>query len=414
MTAVAAAASPKARETAFAGLSAPVVIYLVMDIYFDNGATTQPLREVAEALGEMALSCYGNPSSKHGVGIQADLALDGAREDVSAILGCAKGEVAFTSGGTESNNIALFGALNRVRGKRPLAVATTVEHPSVLEPLKRYAALGGPVRLCGVGKDGSVDLGEMEEILAGGDVGLISVMHVNNETGAVQPIGEVRALRDRHAPRAVIHVDGVQSFCKMRLLPAELGVDLYSASGHKVHGPKGAGLLYVRKGLDIAGPLYGGGQERGVRPGTQNVPAAAAFALAAKALYQRLDEYASKARAMTERLREGIREGTGLAVFNPREPGACGLSGYILNVGFPGVPGEALLRHLDSEGVRVSTGSACSGGGKGGSHVLRAMGVPDTVAKSAIRISLSHMNGMDEVEAALPIILRNVGRLARR
>lgn len=372
-------------------------------IYLDNSATTPPLPEVIEAAVAAMRDCYGNPSSLHRLGFEAQRVLDAAREEVAWTLGSKPKEIVFTSGGTESINAALWGTAMAHRSRGNHIVTTAVEHPATLETCRGLQEAGFEVTFVPPGPDGVVPAERVLEAVRE-DTILVSVMHVNNETGAVQPVealGEVLAQR----PKTVFHVDAVQSFGKMDI-PLR-GVDLISVSAHKIHGPKGVGALYVREGLKWSPFIRGGGQERGFRSGTEAVPAIAGFAAACRWWRENRER---AVRRLGELRREFDRQlGESVKGFRMNSPAEG--APHIVNISFPGLKGEVLLHALEDYGVYVSTTSACSSRKQSYSHVLRAMGVPLEAAEGALRFSFSPLNEVEEVREAVAVLARVVEEL---
>lgn len=356
-------------------------------IYMDNSATTPPAAEVVETITEYMKTSFGNPSSRHALGLHAEKIVTEARKKVAAALSCHPDEVYFTSGGTESDNIAILGAANIKKGKR--IITTTVEHPAVLRTMDYLQSQGFEVVRIKPQPDGTVKFTDIADAITP-DTVLVSVMHVNNETGAVMPVEKIGGVLKRIAPRALFHVDAVQSFGHIPVKPASWGIDLLSVSSHKIHGPKGIGALYIRKGVTLKPSVFGGGQEKNIRSGTENVGAIAGFGKACS-LINLAD--GTKVSAIKDYLKENLLKIEG-AVYNG---GGTGESPYILNISFGKIRSEIMLNALSNEGIYVSSGSACASGAHG-SHVLSEMNVP--LPDSAIRFSLSRYNTMEEAEEA--------------
>lgn len=360
--------------------------------YLDNAATTQVLPEAAERALALMVQEYGNPSSLHTKGFQARQALEEARETIAEKLGAEAGELVFTGGGTESNNLALLGSALARRRLGDKIVTTAVEHDSVLNAMRELEKQGFRVAYVRPDETGRVPLEALEAEIDGSTV-LVSVMAVNNETGAVQPVqGIGRAIKRKKAP-ALLHCDGVQAFGKMPFRPARWGIDLCTISAHKIHGPKGVGALYVRKGARLLPRMFGGGQERGLRPGTESLPLIAAFAEAARRL-PKSAQAPEGAEALRARLMAGLRELPGVRVHSPED----GLP-YIVNFSAGRVRAETMLHFLARRGVYVSAGSAC--GRAKPSHVLEAMGLPREQVSSALRVSFSRFSVPEDVTALL-------------
>jgi len=379
-------------------------------IYLDNSATTQVDERVIEAMLPCFRQNYGNASSVHLFGQDARRVVDDARRSVAALLGADTREVAFTSGGTESDNWALWGAW-RAAGGCPGAhfVTTRIEHPAILSTCKIMEASGAEITYVPVDASGGVNPGAIEEAIRNTTL-LISVMHANNETGVIQPIREIAEIaRRRGVP---LHTDAVQSVGKIPVKVEELDVDLLSLSGHKLHGPKGIGVLYIRKGTKLASYLTGGSQERKRRAGTENVPAIAGLGEAARLAAEHLPEMAERVGGLRDRLERHIMASIGGARINGSdEPGAR--LPNISNISIDRLEGEAAVIALDLENVAVSTGSACASGSLDPSHVLTAMGLRPEVVQGSLRFSLSRFTTETEIDQALEIFETVVARLRR-
>lgn len=373
-----------------------------MDIYFDNAATTPVLPEVLDTMVN-ALQVYGNPSSLHGKGVEAERLMTNARTAIMKCAGLKGGRVIFTGGGTEANNLAIFGTLRQYRDRGNHIVTTQIEHPSVLETYRALEREGWRVTYVAPNRDGTVKAEDVIQAVAD-DTVLVSVMHVNNESGAIQPVAAVaRHLKGVH--KTLFHVDGIQAFGKIPNCFGDTGIDLYSTSGHKLGAPKGVGALLMRTGVAIGPLLYGGGQEFGLRSGTENIPGIVAFAKAAELAAVDIVENYGRVAAMRERLMHHLREVTGVRIHQPEDS-----SPYVLSASFPRLRGEVLVHALEMEGLFVSTGSACStkGGNVKASHVLLAMGCSDEEITGTLRFSLARWNTEEEVERAAVIIKKQV------
>ncbi len=353
-------------------------------IYFDNSATTPLAKEVVETITDYMNTSFANPSSRHALGLEAEKIVTAARESVAKTLGATPDEVYFTSGGTESDNIAILGAANIKKGRR--IVTTSVEHPAVGQCMTYLEAQGFEVVRIAPETDGSVLFNKIADAITP-DTCLVSVMHVNNETGAIMPVDKIGAVLKRIAPRALFHVDAVQSFGHIPFKPSHWKIDLASVSSHKIHGPKGIGALYIRRGVTLKPSIFGGGQEKNIRSGTENVGAIKGFGKACE-----LIDYtdAVKAGEIKKYLLEKLLKING-AVYNGKEAD----SPFILNISFGDVRSEVMLNALSNEGIYVSSGSACASGSHK-SHVLMEMNVPKP--DSAIRFSLSRYNTLDEAK----------------
>ena len=377
------------------------------EIYLDNAATTQPHPSVVEAITHALTEEFGNPSSLHRKGLAAERLVKDAREAVARTLDVAPEEIVFTSGGTESNTLAIRGVARLSKGRH--IVTTAVEHSSVLTPIRRLAEEGYEVTELPVDGEGRVSPDRLAQALRA-DTILASVMAVNNELGTVQPLEAIGRVILGHAAggRPVyFHVDAVQAWGKIPLRPKAWGVDLMSISGHKVHGPKGAGALYVRKGVRLAPLLGGGDQEGGIRPGTENVPGIAGLGAAASLLGADLSDVAGRMTDLRDRLRRAIAAIPEVRINTPDR----GAAPHILNASFPGVRGETLLHRLEMDGIYTSTGSACHSHDPKPSHVLLAIGLPPDLCTSSLRFSLNRFTTSDEIDAAAAVVARAVADL---
>jgi cysteine desulfurase len=376
--------------------------------YFDHNATTCIAPEVAQTFADAVRDVYGNASSIHRHGQLARERLEAARQAIATSLRASSSEIVFTSGGTESNNQAVLGLIRNLGRKQKHAITTRIEHPSVLEPFRRLETEGVVVDYIGVNRDGVVDAEDVRRLLRPETV-LVSVMHANNEVGTIQPIAKIAEVINAHRQRdhkIFFHSDGVQAFGKVPVDIRALGVDLYSLSAHKMYGPKGIGALFVRTGTPFQSMLHGGHQERERRAGTENVPAAVAFA---RAVELAADPSTSKSVAALRDCFEGELvsrvddiEIHGRAV--ERLPNTS-------NVLFHGVSGEALVIALDLQGMSASTGSACSSGSIEPSHVLLAMGRTRSKARSSVRFSFGRYNAHADITALLDAVATAVNRL---
>ena len=380
-----------------------------MEVYLDHSATTRCCREAADLMVRIMTEDYGNPSSMHRKGMEAENYLREAASELAGILKVQEKEIYFTSGGTESNNWALVGTAmaNRRRGNRILVSA--VEHAAVSAPARWLADQGFDVVVLPVDRFGVVKMEALEEALTPETI-LVSVMHVNNEIGSVEPVEEIGNLIRKKAPEAYFHVDAIQAFGKYRIYPRRMRIDMLSASGHKIHGPKGIGLFYVNEKVKIHPLILGGGQQNGMRSGTDNVPGAAGMALAAKMAYEHLEEKTARMRAMRDRLADGISR-IEQVVFHgmPSGQGAP----HILNASFLGIRSEVLLHALEDKGIYVSAGSACSSHKRAGSAVLTAIGCSREEMESAVRFSLGEETREEEIDYTLDVLKALVPVLRR-
>lgn len=374
---------------------------MTKEIYLDNAATTKPCAAAVNAMIEAA-QIYGNPSSLHGMGFEAEKRVEAARKTIANILGVGAKNLLFTSGGTEANNTAIFGAARAKKKIGTRIITSATEHPSVLEPFKQLEKEGFDVVFVGSKPDGRIDMDNLSSALDENTT-LVSVMRVNNETGIIQPIEEIKVLIKERAGNALLHCDCVQAFCKMNI--RRLDADLITVSAHKIHGFKGTGALYAKNFRMIRPLIYGGEQQWEMRPGTENVGGILAFAAAAESSVADNMYLLNLRNIMKEELSviENIK-------FNGDDKYACG---SVLNVSFIGIKAEILLHSLEARGIYVSTGSACSSHKPQPSHVLTAMGLGREEINGAIRISFDRENTVDEIKEAARVIVEEVGNIRR-
>lgn len=381
-----------------------------MEIYLDNSATTKPYDSVTSKVGEVMSAIYGNPSSMHRMGIAAEKVLKEAKEKVALTLGASPNEIFFTSGGTESNNLAICGACGANRGRH--IISTAIEHPATLKTLSYLESQGYEVDLVSVDKNGIVDFDEFVSLIRP-DTVLVSCMYVNNEIGSVQPVAKMRKELKRLAPNARFHIDAVQAYCKIPFTAGSTGADLISMSGHKIHGPKGVGVLYVRGGTKISPILFGGGQQGGLRSGTENTAGCAGFAVAAAKGYAGLSDNMARVRTLRDLLCSKIEKSVDDISVNTPENSAP----HILNISFGGVKSEVMLHTLEREGIYVSSGSACSSHKREPSYVLTAIGLEPRMIDGSIRFSLSEFNTCEDIKKAADAAVRaaaGIRRIMRR
>ncbi|MBR3296536.1 MAG: cysteine desulfurase [Firmicutes bacterium] len=365
-----------------------------MFVYFDNSATTKPSEEVITAMNDALGVCWGNPSSLYGKGLEAEKLLKASRASVAKSLGCQPQELYFTSCGTESDNWAIKGVWEARKKQGRRMISTEIEHPAVLRCLEHLKKDGAEIVLLKPSADGKISARQVAEALTP-DTVLVSIMHVNNETGAVMPLKEIRQALNAAGSKAVFHTDAVQSYGKLNCGVRELGVDLMSISGHKVHASKGVGALYVKSGLHLPVFMDGGGQEGGQRSGTENIAGIAGLGAAAENILKSRTETLERMTAVRDQLKRRIlAEIPDIKINSPED--ACP---SVLNVSFLGCRAEVLLHMLDTEGICVSTGSACSSHVKG-SHVLSAMGLKANEIEGALRFSFSGYNTLEEADYA--------------
>ena len=364
-----------------------------MEVYLDNSATTACFEDAAQLMHRILCEDYGNPSSLHHKGVEAEAYLRYANETFAKILKVNEKEIFFTSGGTESDNIALVGAAmaNHRTGRH--LITTKIEHPAVLQPMSYLENQGFEVTYLSVDRQGKISLEELEQAVRS-DTILVSVMYTNNEIGSVQPIAEAGALIKRKNPQTLFHVDAVQGFGKTRIYPGKMHIDMLSASGHKIHGPKGIGLLYVRDGAKVSPIMYGGGQQRGLRSGTENLPGIAGFAKAAELVYQDLEQDVDRMYGLRAKLTDGIKTIPDVVINGC--PGSEGAP-HIVSASFRGIRSEVLLHALEERGIYVSAGSACAAHKPQPSATLRAIGVEKELLEATIRFSLSGFTTEEEI-----------------
>lgn len=383
-----------------------------MEAYLDNAATTPVFPQVREIMDRVMGEDYGNPSSKHTKGMIAERYVKEAGDEIGKVLKCQPKEIIFTSGGTEANNMALIGTAmaNRREGKH--IVTTRIEHASVHEPLAYLEELGYEVTYLPVGPDGRVALEAVEQAVRE-DTILVSVMYVNNEVGSIQPIGEIGDMLHRINPKILFHVDGIQAFGKMRIHPKKLGIDLLSVSGHKFHGPKGIGFLYVRDGVKIHPILFGGGQQKGMRSGTENVPGIAGLKVAVEMIFQEHQSKREHLFALKRQLVTGLEGYEGVTVHALEGVPLEDTAPHIVSAGFAGIRSEVMLHALAQEGVYVSSGSACSSNHPDLSGTLQAIGVEQELLDATLRFSFSVNTTEEEVAHALDAVGRLLPALRR-
>lgn len=374
-----------------------------MTVYFDNAATTRVRDEAAKKVLEMMCDHYGNPSSTHKMGRDAKAALDLARKSVAESLGAHDDEIYFTSGGTEADNWAIFGASEFMRHKGKHIIATASEHDAVLKPIKLLVSRGYDITYLKPDSNGHISPEEFAHSLRD-DTVLVSVMLVNNETGSINPVGECAKILKSRGSQALIHTDAVQGFCKLDFKVKSLGADLVTVSAHKIHGPKGAGALYIRRGVKLQPYLFGGGQENDQRAGTEALPAIVGFGEAARLGTAEVTSTAIKMRGIRDyiirqlhnRLPDAVVIGTGDAP-------------HILSISLPGYKSEVLMNFLESEGIFVSKSSACKKGGR--SHVLEAMSLPKDIIDGTIRLSFSRESTTAEADYFIDKLLNASSKL---
>ncbi len=371
-----------------------------MEAYLDNAATTKIFPEVRERMIHVMEEDFGNPSSKHTKGMEAENYIREAKEQICKRSKCEAGEIIFTSGGTESNNQALIGAAmaNKRAGKH--MITTRIEHASVHEPLAFLEEQGYEVTYLPVNSIGKVEPDVLADAIRE-DTVLVSIMYVNNEIGSVQDIGELSAVVHKTNPRTLFHVDAIQAYGKYQIVPKRLGIDLMSVSGHKIHGPKGSGFLYVKNGTKLRPILFGGGQQRGMRSGTENVPAIAGLGEAVRLIYTDHVAKVERMYALKQQLIEGLQHLENVSIQGGAGTDPKETAPHIISVGFAGIRSEVMLHALAERGVFVSSGSACSSNHPELSGTLQAIGVEDALLDATLRFSLSVTTTAEEIDYAI-------------
>ena len=370
-------------------------------IYFDNAATTRAADEVAERVRYMLLENFGNPSAQSMMGVRAENELNDARKIMAKSINALPEEIYFTSGGTEDDNWAIFGTAEGYKRSGKHIITTSIEHPAVSEPMERLRQKGWEVTVLDVDKNGYIDLDALRDSIRD-DTVLVSIILVNNEVGTIQDASAVGKLIKEKNPNTLFHADAVQAFGKYPIDVRKMNIDMLSMSGHKIHGPKGVGFFYMKKGLKVRPIIYGGGQERGQRSATENTPGIVGLAKAVELAMENMDASHEKVMEVKRTLAEGILRDIPKTHING--PSIEEASPYVLNVSFNGLRSEVLLHSLEESEIYVSAGSACSSKKKGGSHVLRSLGLSEERIEGAIRFSFCRYNTVDEAEACLEIL----------
>ncbi|TGY43817.1 cysteine desulfurase [Clostridium sartagoforme] len=378
-----------------------------MDIYLDNSATTKPYKEVIDEIARGMEEYYGNPSSLHGLGIKSEKKINEARDFIGKCINASKEEIYFTSGGSESNNLIIKGL-----AKPGHHIITTVfEHHSVLMTYKDLEKNGVKVTYLNVDSNGKVSIDDIKNSITKETV-LVSIMHVNNEMGSVQDLVEIGKVIKEKSSRAKFHVDAVQSFGKLNIDVKKMNIDMLTASSHKIHGPKGVGFIYIKKGLVLNPLIHGGSQEGGVRGGTQNVPGIIGFNKAAEITMENINDSYKKVNELKEYMINRLSEIDNIRINSPLSDD---FTPYILNVSFTGVRAEVLLHLLEENNIFVATGSACTSKTSSvqGSYVIKALGLSKGEVESAIRFSFSKFNTKEEIDKTVEV-LKNSLRFLRR
>lgn len=380
-----------------------------MRVYFDNAATTVVSEGVARIVEKTMREDYGNPSSKHIMGVEAERYVREAAQIIASTLKCKEKEILFTSGGTESNNTALIGCAlaNQRAGKH--IITTGIEHASVYEPLLFLESLGFEITALPVDETGHVKLEVLRESLRP-DTILVSTMMVNNEIGAIEPVEEMSKIIKAYNKNILFHVDAIQAYGKLRIYPKRMGIDMLSVSGHKIHGPKGIGFLYIDENVKIKPIIYGGGQQHGMRSGTINVPGIAGLGQAAKEAYDGLEEHQKYISGIKDIIIDGVQKLDGVTVSSLK--GNAGAM-HVVSISIEGVKSEVLLHALEDKGICVSSGSACSTHHPGISGTLKGIGLKESLLDSTIRVSLCELNTKEEAEYFLETLAELIPQLRR-
>lgn len=377
-----------------------------MNIYFDNSATTKPYEEVITEVCNAMRDYYGNPSSLHNLGVMCEKRLNECREYFASTINSQKEEIYFTSGGSEGNNLILKGLLKPGHH----LITTTFEHHSIINTCKELEDRGVKITYLDVDSDGRISLEDLEESICK-DTVLVSIMYVNNEMGIIQDLEAIGKLIKEKSSRAKLHVDAVQGYGKLPIDVNKMKIDFLTVAGHKIHGPKGTGFVYIKKGVVLNSLISGGSQERGFRAGTENLPAIIGFEKAAKITFNNIDENYKKAYEVKSYMIERLSEIKDIRINSQLE----GFTPYILNVSFLGVRAEVLLHLLEEAGVYVATGSACTSKSSAahGSYVIKALGLNNREVESAIRFSFSAENTKEEVDYTIDVLKKSLMFLRR-
>ena len=375
-----------------------------MEAYLDNSATTRCSDRACQLMVDLLTKDYGNPSSLHMKGIEAERFVETAKKKIAKTLRVSEKEIIFTSGGTESNNLAIIGAAMANRRAGNHIITTSIEHASVEKPMEFLKEQGFEITYLSVDENGIISLEELEEAVTEQTI-LVSMMQVNNEIGAIEPVAEAAELIKKKNPDTLIHVDAIQSYGKMYIYPKKLGIDMLSVSGHKIHGPKGSGFLWVKEKTKLKPLILGGGQQKGMRSGTENVPAIAGLGEAAEEIYENLDEKRAHLYGLKQRFIDGIEKLEGTHVNGKTGEDSAP---HIVSVSFEGIRSEVLLHSLEDRGIYVSSGSACSSnnhaGKQKGSKTLRNIHLKENLLDSTLRFSFSVHTTEEEIDYALEVL----------
>lgn len=380
-----------------------------MEVYLDNSATTKAYDSVGELVRKVMCEDYGNPSSMHTKGVEAEKYIKEAKETLAKIWKVQEKEIFFTSGGTESDNLALIGAAraNKRAGKH--LITSAIEHPAIINTMRYLGEEGYRITYLPVDRYGRVKLEALREALCE-DTILVSIMYVNNEVGSVQPIQEAASIVKAYRREILFHVDAVQGFGKYRICPKRLKVDMCSISGHKIHGPKGIGALYIDEHVKISPIVFGGEQQKNVRSGTENVPGIAGLSLAARMIYENLDEKVEKMRCLKKHFIQGVTKIEHTTIHGLYDETSAP---HIISVGFAGIRSEVLLHALEEKGIYVSSGSACSSNHPQVSGVLKGIGADQEFLDATLRFSMSEFTTQEEIDYTLETLYNIVPKLRK-
>lgn len=380
-----------------------------MEAYLDNSATTQCSQAAADLMMRLLREDYGNPSSLHNRGMEAENYVKEARKRIAQTLKVNEKEIYFTSGGSESNNLAIVGSALANKRSGMHVITTMIEHPSVANPFAYLEELGFAVTYLPVDAYGCISLEDLQEAMCS-DTILVSMMHVNNEIGAVEPIEEAARVIKQKNPNCLFHVDAIQSYGKFRIYPKRMGIDLLSVSGHKIHGPKGSGFLFVRDKVKVHPLILGGGQERGMRSGTENVPAIAGLGQAAMEIYQNFESNQTRMYRLRDYFIQEVEQIDGVSVNGHKDHRSAP---HIVSVSVSGVRSEVLLHALEDKQIYVSAGSACSSNKPAVSRTLQSIGLKRELLESTVRFSFSVHTTKEEIDYALETMRGLVPMLAK-
>ena len=379
-----------------------------MEVYLDNSATTKARPEVVDIIQKVMLEDYGNPSSMHIKGVDAERYVKDAKDKIAATLKCKPDNIVFTSGGTESDNLAIIGSAEAKQRSGKHIITTVIEHPAVKETCAFLEKKGYEITYLPVDDEGVVNTKVLRDSIRS-DTILVSIMHTNNEIGSIQPIEEAGRIIHEVNPDTYFHVDAVQGYGKCRIIPKKCGIDLMSVSGHKIHGPKGIGFLYVGDRVRLLPIAFGGGQQKGLRSGTENVPGIAGLAKAAELIYKSLDDDTARLYELRKRMTDRISVMEGVTVNGSKDHAAP----HIVSISIADVRAEVMLHALEAKGVYVSSGSACASNKPAVSATLKAIGLKESLLDSTIRISMSVHTTQEEIDYAMDCIEELVPKLRK-